>query len=120
MSLSKTEKKEVNIVKEAMLEADRIAKERRREREFDEEHGIKTPEDAERFIQKCKDKIFTATSKFGKVEAGKKGGKVLVKRKCLNCGGRVQRQYDKDKSTLKNIVWMGYDCSACGEKGMVI
>jgi len=46
--------------------ADGIARERRIENEFNEKHGIKTPEDAERFIQKCKDEIF-AKLKFKKI-----------------------------------------------------
>lgn len=118
MSLSKTEKKEVNIVKAAMLEADRIAKERREEAKFNEAHGIKTSEDSERFVQQCKDEVLAKTSQFGKVATGEKAVPPVDKKKCLNCGGRVLRQHDETKSTVKEIVWTGYDCLACGEKGM--
>jgi len=101
--------------------ADEIARERRIENEFNEKHGIKTPEDAERFIQKCKDEIFAKTANFGKVALGEKAKRVSGKNKCINCGAaKIIRQYDKTKSSIGNVIWIGYKCLVCGETGMQI
>ncbi len=121
MSLSRKEvKEEANIVKAAMLEADQRAKERREEAEFNEKHGIKTPEDSERFIQQCKDEIFAKTAKFGKVETGKKSVPALDKKKCVNCkySKWLVRQYDETKTKLGGkIFWTDeYWCTNCKER----
>ncbi len=52
---------------------------------------------------------------FGKKKTGEKSGQVLEaksKKKCLNCGSPdIRRQYDKTKSTEKEIVWTDeYEC----------
>ncbi len=120
MSLSRKEaKEEANVVKAAMLEADQRAKERREEAEFNEKHGIKTPEDSERFIQKCKDEIFAKTSKMQYNKPGKESVETAPKKKCLNCGYSkwLVRQYDTEKSTHENIVWTDeYLCTNCKER----
>ena len=116
--LSETEKAEVNVVKEAMLEADRRARERRKEAEFNEKHGIKTPEDSKRFIQKCKDEILIKTSKWQYSKPGKEAVSAVPKKKCLNCGSvKILRQRDE---TLTTLVWVGYDCLTCGERRMIL
>jgi len=107
--------------------ADRLAatiREQKREQEveneFNKKHNIKTPEDAERFIQKCKDEIFAKTAKMQYSKPGKKNteeGLVMVapKKRCLDCGrADIVRQYNKEKSTFKKIVWTDeYECMSC-------
>jgi len=113
-------KKENDDPMAQLRRADEIARERRKEAEFDERHGIKTPEDAERFIQKCKDEILAKTANFGKVAlSGEKAKRVSGKKKCINCGAeKLIRQYDEAKSTIGNVIWIGYKCLVCGETGM--
>jgi len=118
MTLIKKEANEAQAAKAALLRADRIAKERRVEDKFNKEHNIKTPEDAERFIQKCKDKILTKTAKMQYKQPGKKSVKVASKKRCLNCGDtKLERLYDEAKSTLQNVVWTDeYRCLTCKER----
>ncbi len=117
-------KKEANEALAAQARADRIAKcerEKRESEEFNKKHGIKTRADSERFIQQCKDEIFAATAKFGKVVAGEKVIPVVGKKKCPNCGAGgkyIQRQ--RDETIDDRVAWIGYDCSYCGEKRMQI
>jgi len=118
MTLIKKETNEASVAKAAMLKADLIARQRRIEDEFNEKHNIKTPEDAERFIQKCKDEILTKTDKMQYNKPGKESASVSKKKKCLNCGStQLVRQYDETKTTQKNIVWTNeYRCLTCKER----
>ena len=111
--------KGVQSAKKAQEHADRLAatltKQRREqevEDEFNEKHNIETPEDAEKFIQKCKDEVFAKTSKMQHNKPRKEIVPVQSKKKCLNCGSPdIRRQYDKTKSTEKEIVWTDeYEC----------
>lgn len=127
MSLSK---KETQDAKNAQAKADYIAavnreqgeweeEHKKEEAEFDEKHSIKTPEDAKRFIQECKDKILAQTSKMQHSKPGKEGVETAPKKKCLNCGYSkwLVQQYDETKSTKKNIVWTDeYLCTNCKER----
>lgn len=89
-------------------------REKKVEDEFNEIHNIKTPEDAERFIQKCKDDILAKTTKMQYNKPGKEGvPAVLPKKRCLNCGStNIFRQRDED--ITDKVVWTDeYECQAC-------
>jgi len=116
-------KKEANEAKKAQARADYIAAIAREERQWKAEHQKEADEYAKKHnlvtVQDHINHIKNKLSNSSMLASGKKNSALesVQKKKCIDCGStNIKRQYDEEKSTPENIIWLDYLCLDCKER----